>query len=94
MIITNNLSSWLSFQNKMLFLFYADPGSGALIWQLLLAAFFGLIFYARFYYRKMKALVSLRKDVTEAKEQTTLETPPNNAISSSQTSSSATQRND
>ncbi len=26
---------------------YIDPGSGALIWQLLLAAFFGAIFYIR-----------------------------------------------
>ncbi len=28
-------------------LFYADPGSGALLWQLLGAFFFGLLFYVR-----------------------------------------------
>jgi hypothetical protein len=26
---------------------YADPGSGALLWQLLVAGFFGAIFYLR-----------------------------------------------
>lgn len=26
---------------------YIDPGSGALVWQILLAAFFGLCFYAK-----------------------------------------------
>jgi hypothetical protein len=32
---------------------YADPGSGTLIWQLLLAAFFG----GMFYFRRLKDFV-------------------------------------
>ena len=44
---------------------YADPGSGVLIWQLLLALFFG----ATFYFSKFKAWASsilrpVRKDET------------------------------
>jgi hypothetical protein len=30
-----------------LFLLYTDPGSGTLLWQLLLAVFFGGMFYVR-----------------------------------------------
>jgi hypothetical protein len=35
-------------------LLYADPGSGALALQLLLASFFGALFYARTYLFRLK----------------------------------------
>lgn len=37
-------------------LFYADPGSGVLIWQLATAAALGLMFYARTFLRKIRLL--------------------------------------
>jgi hypothetical protein len=37
----------------LLFL-YTDPGSGALLWQLLLASFIGVAFYARVLIRQVK----------------------------------------
>jgi len=39
------------------FLLYTDPGSGILVWQLLLAAFFGAMFYVR----KVKDLIVRRR---------------------------------
>lgn len=40
--------------NSATFLLYADPGSGALALQLLLATFFGALFYARSYLVRLK----------------------------------------
>lgn len=40
---------------------YADPGSGALILQLLAAAFFGLLFYVRFFVRRTRNLFSKKQ---------------------------------
>ena len=40
---------------------YADPGSGTLILQLLAGAFFGLLFYARFFTRRARKLFSRKK---------------------------------
>jgi hypothetical protein len=37
------------------FLFYTDPGAGALVWQLLLASMVGGAFYARLIIRRLKA---------------------------------------
>jgi hypothetical protein len=39
------------------FFLYTDPGSGTLIWQLLLAAFFG----GMFYFRRLKDFLLRRK---------------------------------
>jgi len=39
------------------YFFYTDPGSGTLVWQLLLAAFFG----GMFYFRRLKDHVMHRK---------------------------------
>ena len=39
-------------------LLYVDPGSGALVWQLLAASFFGGLFYARSVIRRIKRLFS------------------------------------
>lgn len=38
--------------------FYGDPGSGTLIWQLLLASVVGAAFYVRFYFRRIRDAVS------------------------------------
>lgn len=40
--------------NSASILLYADPGSGALALQLLLATFFGALFYARSYLVRLK----------------------------------------
>jgi hypothetical protein len=42
------------------FLLYTDPGSGTLVWQLILAAFFGGMFYLR----KLKDLIQRRRQRT------------------------------
>lgn len=36
------------------FLFYTDPGSGLLIWQMLAAFFVGILFYATVAFRRIK----------------------------------------
>lgn len=42
---------------------YIDPGSGAMIWQLLIAAGLGAAFYFRNFIGKARALFSSRKNV-------------------------------
>ena len=42
-------------------LLYADPGSGALAWQLLLSLLVGAMFYVRTVTRKVKAFIADRK---------------------------------
>jgi hypothetical protein len=37
---------------------YADPGSGALAWQLLVASFVGGLFYMRLFIRRIVAMMS------------------------------------
>ncbi|HZI85399.1 MAG TPA: hypothetical protein VFD48_01090 [Pyrinomonadaceae bacterium] len=39
-------------------LLYTDPGTGAMLWQLLAAAFIGGAFYFRHYFSKIKVLLS------------------------------------
>lgn len=41
----------LRFHYMLLFL-YADPGSGALLWQALVAGFIGLMYYLRRFFRR------------------------------------------
>jgi hypothetical protein len=41
-----------------LFLLYTDPGAGALLWQLLLAALVGGAFYARLLIRQVKTRIA------------------------------------
>lgn len=36
---------------------YTDPGSGALLWQLVVAAVFGALFYARLFIRRAAAMI-------------------------------------
>ena len=45
--------------------FYADPGSGTLIWQLLAAAGFGLMFYSKVIVRKIRILLGKDKSETD-----------------------------
>ena len=40
---------------------YADPGSGALAWQLLLSLLFGAMFYVRTVTRKVRTFIANRK---------------------------------
>jgi hypothetical protein len=40
---------------------YADPGSGALIWQILVGASIGVMFYLRTFIRWVRGLKSKRK---------------------------------
>lgn len=44
-----------------LILLYTDPGTGAMIWQLLVAAGLGAAFYFRHYFSRVRALFSARK---------------------------------
>ena len=50
--------------NLILLFIYADPGYGTLIWQLLLASFFGGMFYLR----RLKDFVSRRKRRTDSEQ--------------------------
>ena len=40
---------------------YTDPGTGAMVWQLLVAAGLGAVFYFRHYLSKIRTLLSDRK---------------------------------
>lgn len=44
------------------FLLYTDPGTGAMIWQLLVAAGLGAMFYFRHYIAKARTLLLARKN--------------------------------
>jgi len=44
------------------FLLYTDPGTGAMLWQLLAAAFIGAAFYFRHYATKVKVLIASMKN--------------------------------
>lgn len=55
-----------SSRTPALFLFYTDPGAGALLWQLLLASFVGGAFYARLLIRRVKARMSGLKKADSA----------------------------
>jgi hypothetical protein len=48
---------------------YTDPGSGALLWQLLLASFFGALFYARSFIRRIQSMISGRRGERRSDQQ-------------------------
>lgn len=50
----------------MLFL-YADPGTGTLILQLLIAAFFGVLFYIRFFFKRVGGFFSRKKTAEDSR---------------------------
>jgi hypothetical protein len=67
-------------------LFYTDPGSGALVWQLLVASFFGIMFYVRSFIRKITTMMSNRKSREEGNQQAAVDrdstiTPNRNRLS-------------
>ena len=64
---------------------YTDPGSGALVWQLLVASFVGGLFYIRSFIRKISAKMSSRRsreqsDRQAAVDQTDSTAPNRNRI--------------
>ena len=58
---------------------YADPGSGVLIWQLLLAIFLG----ATFYFTKLKhwAMAKIRPDSKNLKQEIPTDSPSPKSLS-------------
>ena len=46
---------------RTLVFLYTDPGSGAFIWQLLVASLFGILLYLRAFIRRITATMSGRK---------------------------------
>jgi hypothetical protein len=52
---------------------YTDPGSGALIWQLLVASFFGILFYLRSFIRRITEKLSSRRSKERSNPQAGIE---------------------
>jgi len=48
---------------------YTDPGSGALVWQLLVASFVGGLFYIRSFIRRISAKMSGRRSGEQSDQQ-------------------------
>jgi hypothetical protein len=48
---------------------YTDPGSGALLWQLLIASFFGALFYARSFIRRVITMFSGKGTSKQSEQQ-------------------------
>jgi hypothetical protein len=63
-------------------LLYADPGSGALALQLLLASFFGALFYLRSYLVRLKRILTGRARRVAVRGMSECKTPPATAESS------------
>jgi len=59
--------NWIDI-HRLAFL-YTDPGSGALIWQLLVASFVGGLFYIRTFIRKITAKMSSRRSREQSDQQ-------------------------
>jgi O-antigen/teichoic acid export membrane protein len=65
-------------------LFYTDPGTGALILQLLVAAFLGAVFYLRYFTKRARNLFSRKRQDEDNLEATTVsgvELPPTSSDS-------------
>ena len=84
----------LIFSEAKAYAFYTDPGTGTLIWQLLVAAVFGGMFYARIYYRKAKHIISTKKDGKKSVELAPSDDPSssNTTLEAAESSSGETQR--
>lgn len=46
---------------------YTDPGTGAMIWQLLMAAGVGLLFYAKSFVNRIKSLFNKKETKSSQK---------------------------
>ncbi|HEY0004450.1 MAG TPA: hypothetical protein VGB17_06535 [Pyrinomonadaceae bacterium] len=55
-------------QARVFALLYADPGSGALVWQLLVAALIGATFYFRNFLSKARNLFSSKRQKADKAE--------------------------
>jgi hypothetical protein len=53
LLLLSVLSNTSFLTGRSTFAFYADPGSGTLIWQLLVGASVGVIFYGRLLWRRI-----------------------------------------
>ena len=47
---------------------YVDPGSGAILWQVLAAGFFGVLFYGRKYWHRIVSWRNPKKDISPEPE--------------------------
>lgn len=47
---------------------YTDPGSGALLWQVFVAGFFGLLFYARKFWYRIRRGRNPKEDTSRQRE--------------------------
>jgi len=54
---------------------YTDPGSGALLWQLMLAAIFGALFYARLFIRRVIETIFRKERGKQNERQDAPDTP-------------------
>jgi hypothetical protein len=54
----NNQTLGVFLANVNFLALYADPGSGALIWQLLVGSLVGLAFYFRIFFKRLKGAIS------------------------------------
>jgi hypothetical protein len=54
---------------------YTDPGSGALVWQLLVASFVGGLFYIRSFIRRVSAMMSGRRSGERRDQQAAVDQP-------------------
>jgi len=52
---------------------YTDPGSGALVWQLLVASFVGGLFYIRSFIRRITAMMSDRRSREQSDRQSAID---------------------
>jgi len=59
--------NWIDIHN--LAFLYTDPGSGALVWQLLVASFVGGLFYIRSFIRRITAKMSGRRSSEQSDRQ-------------------------
>ena len=68
MDLNSSISATFSVLGFVNTLAYIDPGTGAMIWQLLLATAIGGMFYARSYIRKVISIFKFRKEVKKTDE--------------------------
>jgi len=52
---------------------YTDPGSGALVWQLLVASFVGGLFYIRSFIRRITTMMSGRRSREQSDQQASID---------------------
>ena len=74
MFMLNSTSFFVAaatFSCRIMMLFYSDPGSGAMLWQMIAAFFVGGLFYVTFAYNKMKTFALKALGLTDGKDDLT-----------------------